>query len=54
MPRNNNTWFNLLALVDKSLWNFPSVRSRPGAFLIDNRFARYSYSCLLGLDDAHR
>ena len=39
MPRNNNTWFNLLALVGKFLWNFPSVKGRPGAFLMDDPYA---------------
>ena len=59
MPRNNNMLFNLLALVDKSQWNFLSVGGRPGAFLMDNPhafgrpFARHSHSCLLGLNDPH-
>ena len=32
-------WFNLLALIDKSLWNFPSVRGCPGACLMDDPYA---------------
>ena len=39
MPRNNNMWFNLLAPVDESLWNFLSVEGRPGAFLMDDPYA---------------
>ena len=39
MPWNNNMWFNLLALVDKSLWNFPSVGGCLGACLMDNLYA---------------
>ena len=39
MPRNNNTWFNLLDLVDKSFWNFPKCRGRPGALPMDNPYA---------------
>ena len=57
MHRNNNTWFNLLALVDKSLWNFPSVKvvqalsSWMTHMPLDDCFVRYSHSCFLGLDD---
>ena len=29
----------LLALVDKSLWNFPSVKGRPSACLMDDPYA---------------
>ena len=55
MPRNNNMLLNLLALVDKSLWNFLSVGGHLGAFLMDNphAFGRPCHSYLLGLDDTH-
>ena len=32
-------WFNLLALVDKSLWNFPNVGGHPSACLMDDPYA---------------
>ena len=50
---------DLLALVDKSLWNFPSVGGLLSACLMDDHmplddyFARYNHSCLFGLDDHH-
>jgi len=32
MPRNNNTCFNSLALVDKFFWNFPKCRGSSRCF----------------------
>ena len=39
-------WFNLLALVDKSLWNFLSVEGHPGAFLMDDPLVHGRPTCL--------
>ena len=54
MLQNSNTWFNSLAFVDKSFWNFPKCWGLSRCFPMDDCPTRDDHSCLLDMDDFYR